>query len=307
MNKQYTSFLHAPGGTQVIAAGGHDGDTSWTDYLSGHLGGGDWFGAAGISFHYYTSPAADHQGKHPATGFGEAEWISALQQTERMDGFIAANTAKMDQHDPNKKLGFMVDEWGTWYDTEPSTNGSFLLQQNSLRDAVVAALNFNIFHAHADRVRMANIAQMVNVLQAMILTDHDTAILTPTYYAFKMYVPFQDATALPVRVEGNRSYSVGGAAIATLSASAARAKDGKLYLALVNTNPHAMLDVVVAVTGAKAGSAEGSVLTAAAMDAHNTAADPRAVAPAPFHATLDDGALHATLPAKSIVVLAIGR
>jgi alpha-N-arabinofuranosidase len=306
MYKQYATFLRPGSGTtQFIAAGGHDGDTSWSDYLSAHLGGGDQFSASGITFHYYTSPAADSHGKHPATGFGEAEWISTLQQTQRMQGFITSNVAEMDKHDPKQKLGFLVDEWGTWYDSEPGTNGSFLLQQNSLRDALVAALNFNIFHAHADRVRMANIAQMVNVLQAMILTDKDKAILTPTYHAFRMYVPFQDATVLPVAIERNPPYAFGASSIPTLSVSAARGKDGKLYLALVNTNPNAAVEVAVGVDGRQAASADGTVLTAARMDMHNNATHPEAVAPRPFHAALRGGSLAASVPAKAIVVLAI--
>lgn len=305
--QQYATFLRPLAGsaTHLIAAGGHDEDTGWSDYLSAHLGEGEQFRAAGITFHYYTSPAADRHGKHPATGFGEAEWISALAQTLRMEGFIAGNVAKLDKNDPKKKLAFVVDEWGTWYDTEPVTNGSFLLQQNSLRDALVAALNFNIFHAHADRVRMANIAQMVNVLQAMILTDQDKAILTPTYHAFRMYLPFQDAISLPVKLDHNRPYTVGNTSIPTLSVSAARGKDGKLYVALVNTNPNEAVDVSVDVAGRNIAAAEGSVLTAARMDMHNTGASPKAIAPAPFHALVSNGSLAARLPAKSLVVVAI--
>ncbi len=144
----------------------------------------------------------------------------------------------MDKHDPEKKVGFYVDEWGTWFDVEKGENPGFLYQQNSLRDAIVAALNFNIFHKHADRVHMTNIAQMVNVLQAMILTDKEKMILTPTYHAFKMYVPFQDATALPLKLSNVPQYKLGEFAIPAVSATAAKAKDGSVYLALVNANPN---------------------------------------------------------------------
>jgi alpha-N-arabinofuranosidase len=302
--RHYATFLHPSGGndTQFIAAGGHDDDTSWTDYLSQHIYG--WgVRAHGISFHYYTSPGADKNGKYGAIGFDESRWIWTLSQTQRMEGFIANNVAKLDEHDPQKKLTFAVDEWGTWYDAEEGSRSGFLVQQNSLRDAMVAALNFNIFHAHADRVRMTSIAQMVNVLQAMIRTDGDKMVLTPTYHVFKMYVPFQDAVSVPVKVANNPLYTFGSVAIPAVSVSAARAKDGKLYLALANTNPRETADVDVSGTSAKAAS--GTVLTAAAMDAHNTFATPNAVAPAPFAAQATNGKLVLHLPAKSIAVVAL--
>jgi alpha-N-arabinofuranosidase len=222
-----------------------------------------------------------------------------------MEGFIAANVAKLDEHDPQKKLTFAVDEWGTWYDAEEGSRSGFLQQQNTLRDGLVAALNFNIFHAHADRVRMTSIAQMVNVLQAMVRTDGAKMVLTPTYHVFRMYVPFQDAVSVPVRLAHDPSYTFGDVTIPAVSASAARAKDGRLYLALVNTNPREQADVAVDVGGAGARGAAGSVLTAAAMDAHNTFVAPAAVAPVPFAAKATDGQLVLHLPAKSVAVVAV--
>jgi alpha-L-arabinofuranosidase len=299
----YATFIRAKQENmpKLIVSGGNDSDLKWTDYLSKNIRGN----ASAITFHYYTLPTGNWDKKGAATGFGEDQWFSTLKETLQMEGIIAKNVAKLEENDPKKKFTFIVDEWGTWYDPEPGSNPGFLVQQNSLRDALVAALNFNIFHAHADRVSMTNIAQMVNVLQAMILTDKDKMLLTPTYHAFKMYVPFQDATFLPVKLDNNPQYTVGGNSIPEVSASAARGKDGKLYLALVNTNPKEAVDVAVDVAGAKATSASGSVLTATAMDAHNTFASPKAVVPAPFKASIDGGKLTAKLPAKSVVVLAI--
>jgi alpha-N-arabinofuranosidase len=258
-----------------------------------------------ISFPYYPSPTWKWEVKGAATGFPENEWFSTVRNTLKMDEFIRKNEALMNKNDPARKIGLFVDEWGTWYDVEKGTNTGFLFQQNSLRDAVVAALNFNIFHDHADRVRMTNIAQMVNVLQAMILTDKDKMILTPTYHAFRMYVPFQDATYLPAALKNNGKYTVGGASVPQVSASAARGKDGKLYLALVNTDPNKATDVTVSVTGAGAGKFSGQLLTAAAMDAHNTFASPDAVKPTSYAAQAAGGKLTLKLPAKAIVVGAV--
>jgi alpha-N-arabinofuranosidase len=302
---QYASFIRTKWEymPKLIASGGNDSDLSWTDYLSKNIRGN----GGAITFHYYTIPTGDWNKKGNATGFGEDQWFSTLKGTLAMEDIIAKNVAKLEQNDPKKKFTFVIDEWGTWYDSTPGTNPGFLQQQNSLRDAVLAALNFNIFHTHADRVSMTNIAQMVNVLQAMILTDNDKMVLTPTYHAFKMYVPFQDATSLPVKLDHNPQYSFGKDGIPMVSASAARGKDGKLYLALVNTHPKEAVDVAVNVAGGKASSASGSVLTAAAMDAHNTFAQPKAIEPAPFKAKVENGKLTAKLPAKSVAVVAVSE
>jgi alpha-L-arabinofuranosidase len=299
---QYAVFIKARSGKapKLIASGG---DLEWTEQLSVKKRIRDY--RDGISFHYYTIPTGSWEKKGAATGFGEDQWISTLKGALNLDELIARNVARLDKNDPAKKISFVIDEWGTWYDPTPGTNPGFLQQQNSLRDALVAALHFHIFHAHADRVSMTNIAQMVNVLQAMILADENKLVLTPTYHAFKMYAPFQDATSLPVKFDNNPQYTLGSVGIPMVSASAARGKDGKLYLSLVNTNPKEAVEVVVGVTGAKAKGASGSVLTADAMDAHNTFASPKAVVPAPFRASVDNGKLLMTLPAKSVAVVAV--
>jgi alpha-L-arabinofuranosidase len=299
--KTATTFLKTPPQSRpkFIASGGNDSDSSWTQTLSKEVKSN----IDAISFHYYTIPTGKWEVKGMATGFGEGEWISTMKNTLVMDKHIASNVKILDKNDPQKKIGFYVDEWGTWYDVEKGTNAGFLYQQNSLRDAVVAALNFNIFHNYAERVRMTNIAQMVNVLQAMILTDKDKMLKTPTYHAYHMYVPFQDATSLPVAIKDNATYKLGETAVPQVSASAARGKDGKVYLALVNTNPNKEADVTVNVAGAKAGTVQGSVLTAPAMDAHNTFAQPEAVKPVPFTAQAKGGKLSVKLPAKSVVVV----
>jgi alpha-N-arabinofuranosidase len=218
---------------KMIASGGNDDDASWTDVLSKELKADRrhqlpllhhpdrQMGRQGRCYRLQGKRMDLHHGQHAAHGRPHPE-------KRRRDR----------QERPGEKIGLFVDEWGTWYDVEKGTNAGFLFQQNTLRDAVVAALNFNIFHAHADRVRMTNIAQMVNVLQAMIITDKDKMLLTPTYHAFEMYVPFQDATSLPVTLKDNPKYAARWCQRAGISASAARGTDGKLYLALVNTNPN---------------------------------------------------------------------
>jgi alpha-N-arabinofuranosidase len=301
--RQYATFLKAPQGARpaILASGGHDEDTSWTEALVSK-GGLD---VSAITFHYYTLPVNDWHHKGSALGFGEDQWASTLTHALRMDDFIRANTAIMDKYDPQKKVGFDVDEWGTWYDPESGREPQFLYQQNTLRDAVVAALNFNIFHQHADRVHMANIAQMVNVLQAMILTQGPRMVLTPTYHVFHMYRPFQDATFLPTDLEAPR-YPFGNTSLPAISVSAARTASGAVAVALVNVDPGKAIPLTVSLSGLTARAVKGEILTATASDAHNTIENPDAVHPVRFTgATIKAGKLSLTLPAKSVIVLTL--
>jgi alpha-L-arabinofuranosidase len=301
--RQSATFLKAPRGARplIIASGGNDNDTSWSQTLISTV----HRDMDAISFHYYTIPGDKWDSKGPATGFGEDQWISTLSHTLRMEDFIAQNGAILDKYDPQKKVGFAVDEWGTWYDPEPGREPGFLYQKNTLRDAVVAALNFNIFHHHADRVRLANIAQMVNVLQAMILTDGPRMVLTPTYHVFHMFRPFQDATFLPTDLQ-TPSYQLGAVSIPAVSMSAARAANGAIIVALVNLDPNKPMPVSAAIAGMNAQHVSGMILTASSMDAQNTFDSPNAVHPMPFMgATLAGNTLSLILPAKSVVVLSV--
>jgi alpha-N-arabinofuranosidase len=301
--RQYATFLKTPEGARpaLVASGGHDEDTSWTEGLAAK-GGSD---ISAISFHYYTIPGENWRHKGPAVGFGAEQWISTLAHTLRMEDFIRANSLIMDKYDPQRKMSFAVDEWGTWYDAETGREPGFLYQQNTLRDAVVAALNFNIFHQHAERVRLTNIAQMVNVLQAMILTRGPQMVLTPTYHVFHMFRPFQDATFLPTDLQTPR-YTLGSSSVPTVSVSAARTASGAIVVALVNLDPGKAIPVSVSLPGAAPRTVKGEVLTAAALDAHNTFENPDAVHPARLTgASIKSGKLSLTLPAKSVAVLTV--
>ena len=174
--------------------------------------------------------------------FGLEEYAKTLKSTLFMDEFLRKQEAVMDKYDPEKKVALVVDEWGAWHAPLPGSNPAFLVQQNSLRDAILASLNLNIFARHADRVRMANIAQMINVLQAMILTDKEKMVLTPTYYVYKMYVPFQDATFVPVAFDAG-TYTQGSVTLPRVDAIAARDAVGKLWLEITNLDPEKPLTI----------------------------------------------------------------
>lgn len=296
--RQYVGFVAPNGGDTVVVAGGPDAENyDWTRTLM-QVAGKDF---DALSLHYYTLPTGDWAAKGAAIGFSEDQWRSAFVQTYRMEAMLNAHDAIMDETDPDGETMLAVDEWGAWYDPTPGSPGGWLQQQNSLRDALLAAVNLNIFHRHADRVRLANIAQMVNVLQAMILTDGDRMILTPTYHAFALYRPFQGARTLPLFLD---SPAYGD--VKAVDGAAAVDPQGQVHLALVNLDPHHEATMILNLEGAATEITGGDVLTAAAMDAHNSFDAPAAVTPRPFTgARLNGGRLSLTLPEKSLVVLTL--
>jgi alpha-N-arabinofuranosidase len=256
----------------------------------------------GLSMHNYT--VVKWPPSYKSTGFGETEYAQILKSTLEMEGLIKQHSAIMDKYDPQKKVALVADEWGGWYAPLPGSTPGFLAQQNSLRDAVLAALNLNIFARHADRVRMANIAQMINVLQAMILTDQEKMVLTPTYYVYKMYVPFQDSTFVPVSFDAG-SYTHGDLTLPRVDAIAAKDKAGKLWLAIANVDPNQSAEIEINLGGMNANSAAGETLTAPSVDSINTFAGPNAVVPKPISSKAHGGKLTVKLEPKSVTVIAV--
>lgn len=259
----------------------------------------------GYSLHLYTLNAS-WSDKQAATGFDEAKWFGILNESLQMVRAIREATDEMDKVDPQKRIGLFVDEWGTWYRTEPGTPGYGLYQQNTLRDALVAGLTLHIFHDHNDRVKMANIAQVVNVLQAMILTKEEKMVLTPTYHAFDMYKVHQDATRLPVELNGP-DYTFGNKSMPALSVSASRNEAGETNVSIVNTHPSETMELSCELRSVSNSSIQGRVLTADALDAHNTFDNPDQLKPTEFSdARMEGDRLLVDVPAKSVVVLTLG-
>ncbi|HKF02022.1 MAG TPA: alpha-L-arabinofuranosidase C-terminal domain-containing protein [Candidatus Sulfotelmatobacter sp.] len=256
----------------------------------------------GLSLHQYT--VVKWPPAFKSMEFGEADYAQILKSTLEMDDLINKHSAIMDKYDPQKKVALVVDEWGAWYAPLPGSNPGFLVQQNSLRDAILAALNLNIFARHADRVRGANIAQMINVLQAMIMTDKEKMVLTPTYHVFKMYVPFQDATFVPVSFNAG-TYKHGDITLPRVDAIAAKDKAGKLWLEVTNIDPNESVEIAVNVAGIAAKSAAGETLTAPNVDSINTFSAPNTVAPKPVSVKAQAGKLTLKLEPKSVTVISV--
>lgn len=285
-----------------IACGANAQDYEWTEVLMRRAGGH----MDGLSLHYYTIPGVWKK-KGSATRFDEAEYHTTLLNCLKMEELLVRHGGIMDKYDPQKRVALIVDEWGTWFDVEENTNPGFLYQQNTQRDALVAGLTLNIFNAHSDRVRMANIAQTVNVLQAMVLTDGAKMLLTPTYHVFEMWQVHQGGTLLPVHLTGE-SYASDGKEIPAVSASASRDKDGRIHLTLCHTDPTQSANVSCELRGAGSSRVSGRVLAPGQINAHNTFENLDAVSPRALtseEARLDGARLSVTMPPASVAVLTI--
>ncbi len=293
-------FTPNPNRMQRIAAGEGLDKTEYTEAIMKAWKGTFQFGWSieGVSLHNYVAPGATPL-VDSSIDFGEKDYAALLAKSYSTERMVEQHAAIMDKYDPERKVALSIDEWGAWYQPLPERPMMFLRQQNTIRDAVSAAIHLNGFARHADRVRVANIAQMINVIQAMILTEGDKILLTPTYHVFRMYVPFQDATSVPLEM-AKGTYKFGDVVLPQIDAFAAKGKDGKIWLALVNLDANRKADISL-----NAKSAQGEMLTADKVNAHNSFASPNAVAPKPFSAKAAGGKLTLRLPAKSVTVVHI--
>ncbi|GGF97951.1 alpha-N-arabinofuranosidase [Paenibacillus abyssi] len=300
--RQFQTYVRNYGDNKVykIACGPNSDDYRWMEVLMREAHSK----MDAISLHYYTVPGK-WQNKGAATGFSEEEWFVTLEKALYMDELITKHSAIMDQYDPQKRVGLIVDEWGTWYDVEPGTNPGFLYQQNTVRDALVAGLSLHIFHNHCDRVEMANIAQIVNVLQSVILTEGEKMVLTPTYHVFDMYKVHQDASMLSTNCV-SEDYTSGGRNLPKVSVSASKDAEGRMHISLCNLDHKSGAEVHIDLRGLNGRSVRisGTELTSDRMEAHNTFDRPDAVKPSEFKAfSLEGSTLTANLSPMSVTVL----
>ena len=301
--RRYATYCRNYGDNRLykIACGANGGDYNWTDIVMKNVGRQ----MQGLSIHHYTIPTGNWGRKGSATQFDETEYFNTINNTLVMEELIRRHSIIMDKYDPQKRIGMMVDEWGIWTDVEPGTNPGFLFQQNSMRDAIIAGINLNIFNNHCDRVKMANIAQTVNVLQAVILTDKEKILLTPTYWVFYLYSVHQDATLLPVSLT-SEIYGMNNRRIDAINVSASKDASGKIHITLVNIDPNKAQTIDTEIRGFSAKKVSGKILTSAKITDHNTFDKPNTVGLKDFNdAKISGGKLNITLPAKSVVMLEI--
>jgi alpha-N-arabinofuranosidase len=286
------------GGLIRIASGASDADYNWTETLMKNIPV-DMLGGLGV--HHYA--IIDWGKKSSATGFTEDQYFATMKSALQMDELVTKHAAIMDKYDPKKKVAMVVDEWGGWYDVEPGTNPGFLYQQNTMRDAMIAGVTLNIFNNHADRVRMANLAQCINVLQAVILTDKEKMILTPTYHVMEMYNVHQDAKLLPIKIISD-DYVFGTEKLPAISCSASKDSTGKTHISLVNIDTKNTQTITVNLQGGQYASVTGRILTSDKLQNYNSFDEPDKIKPTTFSgATLKSNVLSVKLPPFSVIVL----
>ncbi|GAB3558752.1 alpha-N-arabinofuranosidase [Spirosoma fluminis] len=301
--RQYATFMEAKVGKESIfriASGASSDDFNWTETLMKNIPGKM---VEGVALHHYSTFGWGPNEKGSATEFTETDYAHTMNEALKMDMLVQKHSEIMDKYDPQKKIALVVDEWGAWYEVEPKTNPGFLYQQNTMRDAILAGATLNIFHKYAERVRMANLAQAVNVLQAVILTQGNKLLLTPTYHVLEMYNVHQDATMLPVEVKTD-DYKVGNYKLPAVSVSASRDKAGKTHISLVNIDAGKPQEITLNLKGINASAVSGRILTSAKVQDHNTFENPAKVKPVAFNgAKLNGNTLTVTLPPVSVIVL----
>ena len=299
--RRYSTYCRNYDGNHLfkIASGASDYDYNWTDVLMNRVG----HRMQGLSLHYYTVTGWSGS-KGAATKFNKDDFYWTMGKCLEVEDVIKKHCAIMNKYDKDKKIALLLDEWGTWWDEEPGTVRGHLYQQNTLRDAFVASLSLDVFHKYTDRLKMANIAQIVNVLQSMILTKDKDMVLTPTYYVFKMYKVHQDATYLPLDLTCEKMNVRDNRTVPMVSATASKNKNGVIHISLSNVDADNAQEITVNLPDVNAKKAIGEILTSANLTDYNSFEKPNIVKPASFkEVKINKGIMKVKLPAKSIVTL----
>ncbi|TRX22266.1 alpha-N-arabinofuranosidase [Flavobacterium franklandianum] len=299
--RKYATFMSDwsnSGGLMRVASGASSDDYNWTETLMKNIPN-QMLG--GVALHHYS--VIDWAKKGDGVDFDEDLYFKTMKQALKMEELVTKHSAIMDKYDPNKKIALVVDEWGGWYEVEKGSNPGFLYQQNTMRDAVLAGATLNVFNNHAERVRMANLAQCVNVLQAVILTDKTKMLLTPTYYIMQMYSVHQDAKLLPLTIN-SPSYTFNGESLPALSASASKDKNGLVHISLVNVDSKKPNTIEIDLNELGIKSVSGVIVTSSKLQDHNTFDNPTKIQPAVFKGfQIKKGKLEVVIPPFSVVTL----
>ncbi len=297
--RQYATFMS---GRDLfkIASGANGSDYNWTEVLMRDIPHNM---LDGVALHHYS--VINWNKKGSATEFNEDTYFATMKEALKMEELVTRHSTIMDKYDPKKKVALVVDEWGGWYDVEAGTNPGFLYQQNTMRDAMIAGTTLNIFNNHADRVRVANLAQTINVLQAIILTKEEKMILTPTYHVMEMYNVHQDAKLIPLSIKTNE-YAVGSEKLPAVSASASIDKNGVTHISLVNIDAKNAQEITLKSMGVEYKTISGRILTSSKLQDYNSFEQADKIKPSPFNgARLKGNTIQVKLPPFSVVVLEI--
>ncbi len=299
--RQYATFMTDwtnSDGLFRIASGANVDDYHWTEVLMRdvpkHL-------IEGVALHSYSFVEWNEKGS--SIDYSEEQYFSTMKTALKMDTLVTKHSAIMDKYDPENTIALVVDEWGGWYEVMEGTNPGFLYQQNTMRDAMIAGISLNIFNNHAERVKMANLAQTVNVLQAVVLTEGEKMLLTPTYHVMKMYNVHQDAKLLPVEFD-SPTYKFDGEELPAISVSASKNESGTVHVSLVNIDAHKKHKIKLSLEGLDVKRLSGTILTSDNLQDYNSFETPDAIQPKEFSAIkVKKGVAEVELPPFSVLVL----
>ena len=298
--RQYATFMNNSPKTSLfkIASGASDNDYNWTEVLMKNI---PTRMISGLAMHHYS--VIEWNKKGSATNYTEAQYFATMKSAWLMDELVTKHSAIMNKYDPAKKVALVVDEWGGWYDGEPGSNPHFLYQQNTMRDALIAGITLNIFNNHAERVRLANLAQCVNVLQAVILTNKEKMILTPTYHVMQLYSVHQNARLIPLEIKSN-NYQFGTETLPAVSGSASKDSMGVVHISLTNIDTKVAQEIVINMSGKVFAHTTGQIITSGKLQDYNSFDNPDKIKPLPFTSFFNkQGGLVVKLPPFSVVVL----
>ena len=298
--RRYQSFCRDYSGNQLfkIACGPNAFDYNWTEVIMKKIT--PWH-MKGISLHFYTVPYSNWEHKGSATVFTDEDYYATLSETHRMEELLTRHSEIMNRYDPEHKVGLIVDEWGCWFDVEEGTNPGFLYQQNTMRDAIVAAINLNLFNQHSERVIMANLAQVVNVLQAVILTEGEEMVLTPTYHVFDLYKEHQDSTLLYSYIDNEK---IDGQYYDAISQSVSEDKDGKIHITLSNCSLNEGYEIDCSIVDTAVKSVSARILTGDPHD-YNDFGKEMSVKPTELNVKCENGKLIVSVPPCSVVSIEV--
>lgn len=302
---RYATYTRNYGDNKLfkVACGPNDNNYNWTEVLMKNAGRF----IDGLSLHYYVIPGV-WENKTSATVFDEQLWFTTLKKSYYMDELLTNHSKIMDKYDEGKRVALIVDEWGAWYDVEPGTNPGFLYQQNTMRDAMLAAVHLNIFNDHCDRVKMANIAQTINVLQSVILTEGEKIVLTPTYHVFNMYKVHQESLLLDSKILEEKYYEIGDEKIPQVSVSSSVNEKGIVNITLCNLNPNEDAEIICELDGNMYSKCSGKVITASKINEYNDFGSDNNVSLKDFkEVSIDNNVIKLVLPKMSVVSVAVEK
>jgi alpha-L-arabinofuranosidase len=282
----------------LIAAGPNGNNTEWARRFFARWADGARAPIQGWAPHYYCGTTGH------ALQFTTDQWYEQLHKANHMETLIKDQWRALAEFDPKHSVKLVIDEWGSWHPDGTEINKRHLYEQmGTLRDALVAALSLDTFNRHAEKVDMANIAQLINNLHSLFLADGDRFVATPSFHVYAMYRPHQGGKGVRIAVEDpDVMFKAGGREqkIFRVAGSASLASPNEATLTLVHTHATLPADVLIRLRGSAANEVRQTVLSHTELNAHNTFEHPDNLVPKTTDLAARGPELKCVLPPASV-------